>query len=655
MMRYLSLLFFLVLDAAFLSAETGRDVYILKDSLKGVYRMYDFEAPRSNAPAPKGYKVFYLSHYGRHGSRYIHDEREYDSLNVVLHREVLTPYGELVRERFDEHYPSLKGRAADLSEVGKMQHRMLARRMMEDYPELFGRGASVRAVSSDIPRCLMSMHNFLDELRIRRRSLDIYAGVNSSMVPLFRPSPVRRFPMKEFMSANFDAEPLFGRLFASPDEAMARTDAGMFAQTLYYYASHLEGVMIEDDFFDAVLIDDEISALFMIENEKFSYHRGALCPDNLAVAGPSLAEIISSADRDIESGDVSVRLRFGHDNMVMNIMSLMGVPPFDKARFSSSDVPMASNIRFVFARDRSGDVLVKIQYNENDVMGWISWKEFREYCLERISWRPEQRSVLEKNSIYSPKFMAHRGLQSMGPENSFTAFRAAAERGVWAIETDFRITADGHVVCMHDRTLDRTTDGAGMVAEKTLEEIRALKVQPVNTRTVRKQYDYELIPDEDKRIPLMDEYFAICREGGCVAFVELKEDEGVIDAMIASIAGSGMTGRCIISSGKLELLERYRASGGREMIHLIFAKPEDLPRVCELGNASVSFRYSVLDQEVDVRIGDVRLTSLKELVDHVHSLGLKICFRAADDREASVKSIGLGVDCIPTNVMYSLE
>lgn len=641
--------------AAFSSVWAGENADSIKDELKGVYRMYDFDTPRVNIPAPKGYKVIYLSHYGRHGSRYLHNEREYDTLNVVLHREQLTPYGEEVRDMFDLYYPSLKGRATDLSEVGKNQHRLLARRMVSDYPGLFGRGARIEASSSDIPRCLMSMFNFLDELRQLDMSFDINADFLSSMVPLYRASQVKRFPLKEYLQKNFDPKPLFLRLFADPDAAMSRTDAHHFAQTLYYYACHLEGVGIQDDFFDSVLVESEINLLHEVENEKFSYHRGILCQENTLVAGPSLMEIIETADRDMSEGEVDVRLRFGHDNMIMNLMSLLSVEPFHALRFDSSDVPMASNIRFVFARNRDGHILVKIQYNENDMTSWLSWDEFRNNCMSRINRDVKKRTVQDKNSIYNPMFMAHRGLQSFGPENSLTAFMAAAEHQMWAIETDFRITSDGYVVCIHDKTLDRTTDGTGLIIEKTLEDIRRLKVMPVNTKAVKQQYDYTLIPDSEKLIPTMEEYLEICKSSGSVAFIELKEDNGIIEKMIAAIDEFNLTGSCVISSGNLDYLEKYRALGGSELIHLIFAKPEQIAKVMELGNASVSFKYADLDADLDLNINGVDINSFVELVDYIHSLGLKICFRAADSQETAMKHIDVGVDYIPTNQMYSIN
>ena len=650
MRRYISII--LLLSTAFLSAKAGENAVAIKEEMKGVYRMYDFDSDRICQSPPKGYKVFYLSHYGRHGSRYLHNEREYDSLNVVLHREQLTPYGEEVRDMFDLYYPLLKGRATDLSEVGKMQHRRLARRMVSDYPELFGREARIEASASDIPRCLMSMFSFLDELRIYDKSMKINANFMSSMVPLYRASQIKRFPLKEYLQENFNPRPLFDRLFVDPEYAMSGTDPHNFAQTLYYYACHLEGVGVQDDFFDAVLNDSEIKELHEVESEKFSYHRGALCPQNTTVAGPSLKEIIETADKDISDGDVTVRLRFGHDNMIMNLMSLLSVVPFDDLRFDCSDVPMASNIRFVFAKNRDGHIIVKIQYNENDVMDWMSWDDFCSDCMMKCAWNPQKRSLLEKNTEYNPKYIAHRGLQAFGPENSLAAFKAAAMNRMWAIETDFRITSDGYVVCIHDKSLDRTTDGTGLLIDKTLEEIREFRVLPVNTKTVQKQYEYSSIPDADKMIPTMEEYFEICKNSGSIAFIELKEDNGIIEKMIDAIEEYGLGGSCVISSGKIELLEKYRALGGSELIHLIFAKPEQLPKVQELGNASVSFKYADIDADIELNINGQSLNSFEQLVDHVHSLGIKICFRAADSHETAIKHINLGVDYMPTNQLY---
>jgi glycerophosphoryl diester phosphodiesterase len=68
----------------------------------------------------------------------------------------------------------------------------------------------------------------------------------------------------------------------------------------------------------------------------------------------------------------------------------------------------------------------------------------------------------------------HRGDRKNFPENTMSAFRAAVDLGLDAIETDIRMTKDGHLVIMHDRDVARTTNGKGFIDQMTLEELRRL-------------------------------------------------------------------------------------------------------------------------------------------------------------------------------------
>ena len=69
---------------------------------------------------------------------------------------------------------------------------------------------------------------------------------------------------------------------------------------------------------------------------------------------------------------------------------------------------------------------------------------------------------------------AHRGWRTAYPENTMESFRAAEALGVDQIEIDVRVTKDNELVIIHDPTVDRTTNGTGLVCEKTLEELKAL-------------------------------------------------------------------------------------------------------------------------------------------------------------------------------------
>jgi glycerophosphoryl diester phosphodiesterase len=70
--------------------------------------------------------------------------------------------------------------------------------------------------------------------------------------------------------------------------------------------------------------------------------------------------------------------------------------------------------------------------------------------------------------------IAHRGASSYVPENTFAAFDLALQMGVRHIELDVQLTSDGHLVVIHDDTVDRTTNGSGLVTRHTLESLRGL-------------------------------------------------------------------------------------------------------------------------------------------------------------------------------------
>lgn len=73
-----------------------------------------------------------------------------------------------------------------------------------------------------------------------------------------------------------------------------------------------------------------------------------------------------------------------------------------------------------------------------------------------------------------PIIVAHRGYSAIAPENTIAALEAAIQAGARACEVDLRLSRDGHVVLMHDATLDRTTTGSGPVREATLAQLQAL-------------------------------------------------------------------------------------------------------------------------------------------------------------------------------------
>lgn len=73
-----------------------------------------------------------------------------------------------------------------------------------------------------------------------------------------------------------------------------------------------------------------------------------------------------------------------------------------------------------------------------------------------------------------PAVVAHRGASGQAPEHTLTAYELALEQGADGLECDVRLTADHQLVCIHDRTVDRTSDGTGVVSEMSLAELAEL-------------------------------------------------------------------------------------------------------------------------------------------------------------------------------------
>jgi len=111
--------------------------------------------------------------------------------------------------------------------------------------------------------------------------------------------------------------------------------------------------------------------------------------------------------------------------------------------------------------------------------------------------------------------IGHRGASGYEPENTLRAFRVALEDGVNGIEFDVRQTRDGHLVIMHDETVDRTTNGMGYVNEMSLNELRQLDA------------------GKGERVPTFEEVVDLAK-GRCKMFVDIHSpgfEEDVVDAI----------------------------------------------------------------------------------------------------------------------------
>lgn len=152
-----------------LGAQTSKEeMFSTIEKTGGVYWAYPLDfAPQTRAP--KGYKPFYVSHYGRHGSRYLIGDRDYKWLVDLFeeaHREgALSDLGEDTRQRLLKVWEEAEGHGGDLTPLGVRQHRGIAERMYAAFPEAFKGNPSISARSTVVLRCAMSMVAFGDRLK----------------------------------------------------------------------------------------------------------------------------------------------------------------------------------------------------------------------------------------------------------------------------------------------------------------------------------------------------------------------------------------------------------------------------------------------------------------------------------------------------------
>lgn len=166
----------------------------------------------------------------------------------------------------------------------------------------------------------------------------------------------------------------------------------------------------------------------------------------------------------------------------------------------------------------------------------------------------------------TPLVIAHRGASRDAPENTLAAFRRAIADGADALETDLWRTRDGAWVCHHDETLERTTDRAGAIPERTLAEVRAARVTGSYCAAG------PMAGFAAERVPMLDELLALAPPEVGLA-LELKDpriaEPDVAADLVARLAGRIAAGSVLLLSFAPERLHAARAAAPGAWIGLI--------------------------------------------------------------------------------------
>ena len=198
-----------------------------------------------------------------------------------------------------------------------------------------------------------------------------------------------------------------------------------------------------------------------------------------------------------------------------------------------------------------------------------------------------------------PLIIAHRGDSAHRPENTLASFESALAVGADLIELDVQRTRDGHVVVLHDGTLDRTTTGRGKVFEMTLADVRTVSAgYPERFGT---KYAEEKVPTLAEALKLL--------RGRTRVMIEIKKesvaaedaDDGIEALAVAEVRRAKMAGEVAFISFERRALARCRDRAPEiQRGHLFYrAEPEDvLAAAREIGSDLVMAEKGMLSEKL---------------------------------------------------------
>lgn len=244
---------------------------------------------------------------------------------------------------------------------------------------------------------------------------------------------------------------------------------------------------------------------------------------------------------------------------------------------------------------------------------------------------PVQKNIFHYRKLNKPVIFAHRGSSANAPENTLAAFMLAVEQHAEAIELDAKLSADSHVVVMHDNTVDRTTDGAGAVNSLTLDELKKLDAGSKFSHDFRSE-----------KIPTLAEVFEAI---GNQIFINVEltnyasHTDDLPDKVIKLVKKYGLEKSVLLSSFNIMALIRARSLLPRIPIGVLsprgYAFSVLQSRILHLG-PSVALHPSFHD-----------VTS--ELVNTTHHAGSRVHAYIVNSPESMQQMFTAGVDGIFTD------
>ncbi|MCH3994759.1 histidine phosphatase family protein [Prevotella cerevisiae] len=423
MKRFLSFAFILCFAFSLNAQQARQDFKVNRCMSASNYYAYPGPQQKVYTPAPAGYTPFYISHYGRHGSRYLIGAKAYDLPYFTLLKadslNELTPTGKDLLKKLRIIRDEAMNRDGELTLLGARQHKEIAARMYKNFPQVFEGKTNIDAKSTIVIRCILSMENELQQLLVENPQLQIrhdasmhdmyYLNFEDDSLFKQRFSGNTRAVLNAFVKKHDHYERVMREIFKNDDYWQHHLNASRLNRDLFSLASNMQSTDLKDSISLYNLFnDDEVYNNWLMNNAYYYVEYGA-CPWNGGNQPYSqrnlLRNIIHQADSCIVLKHPGATLRFGHDTMVMPLTCLldldgMGLQESDFDKLPADGwcdykiFPMACNIQFIFYRRYEGDkdILFKVLRNENeaklpiktDCAPYYHWKDFKAYYLNKL-------------------------------------------------------------------------------------------------------------------------------------------------------------------------------------------------------------------------------------------------------------------------------
>ena len=379
---------------------------------------YDHLTRTALTPTPKGYEPYYMTHYGRHGSRWLIVDRDYtmpmNTLKNAREAGKLTALGEETLKALEAFHPTTVKRLGDLTTVGERQHHGIGKRMAQHFPEIFKTpNVKIDARSTVVIRCILSMIAECEELAAANPTAQIHNDVSESLqYYLNQPwegvvkeqGKTGDREVAEYSQKYTHPERLMKQLFNDQQWVYDNVAAGDFMRRLFDVAANMQSHDTDIELL-SLFTDDEVYDQWRIRNVGWYLDYGASPVSGTKMPFSQLnllKNIIETADTVTQT---QATLRFGHEVCVMPLACLLELDNCGMAVENLDELdtywrnyrifPMGCNIQLVFYRPKKGkdgDILVKALLNERetylptetDNWPYYKWQDLRQYYLNKI-------------------------------------------------------------------------------------------------------------------------------------------------------------------------------------------------------------------------------------------------------------------------------